>query len=115
MVFDNALKQLHKASEFTDIDKSKLEILEHPQKIIDVSFPVKLDDGTTKLFEGFRVQHNNSRGPYKGGIRFHPKVDIDEVKALAFWMTIKCSVIDIPFASSIINFALMLLALSFVI
>lgn len=78
------------------LNKTVEQILSHPDRIIQVNFPVKMDDGSIKIFSGFRVQHNNSRGPYKGGIRFHPMVDMDEVKALATWMTIKCSVVGIP-------------------
>ncbi|HMB65867.1 MAG TPA: Glu/Leu/Phe/Val dehydrogenase, partial [Patescibacteria group bacterium] len=105
--YNNCLAQLRKTKEIIQA-KSKNEeeksavfeemgVLEKPQKIIQVSLPVRMDDGTLKVFEGIRVQHSNARGPYKGGIRFHPQVDIDEVKSLAFWMTIKCSVVDIPY------------------
>jgi glutamate dehydrogenase (NAD(P)+) len=87
--FENYLAQLRKIGEFPQLEK--------PQKIIEVDFPVEMDDGKTKIFQGFRVQFNNARGPYKGGIRFHPQVDLSEVKALAAWMTIKCAVADIPF------------------
>ena len=72
------------------------EVLKHPERVIEVSIPVKMDNGELKVFRGFRVQHNSIRGPYKGGIRFHPEVDMDEVKALATWMTIKCAVVGIP-------------------
>lgn len=67
-----------------------------PQRILEVSVPVKMDNGSVRVFKGFRVQHNNARGPYKGGIRFHPQVDMEEVKALATWMSMKCSVVGIP-------------------
>ncbi len=98
------LKQLDEAYELIkqhallDIDDSKneIEILKHPQRLVRVSLPVTMDSGATKVFEGYRVQYNNARGPYKGGIRFHPEVDEDEVTSLAFWMTIKCAVADIP-------------------
>lgn len=72
------------------------KILSHPERIIEVSLPVKMDDGELKIFKGFRVQHNSIRGPYKGGIRYHPQVDMEEVKALSTWMTMKCAVVDIP-------------------
>lgn len=75
----------------------EIKILEEPQKIIQVSLPVRMDDGALKVFQGYRVQHSNVRGPFKGGLRFHPQVDLDEVKALAFWMSLKCAVADIPF------------------
>lgn len=80
-----------------DLICQEIELLKHPKKIIEVSVPVKMDDGGLKVFTGYRVQYNNIRGPYKGGIRFHPQVDLSEVKALAFWMTIKCTVVDVPF------------------
>jgi glutamate dehydrogenase/leucine dehydrogenase len=87
--FENYLAQLKKVGEFPQ--------LEQPQKVIEVNFPVKMDDGKVNIFQGFRVQFNNARGPCKGGIRFHPRVDLSGVKALAAWMTIKCAVADIPF------------------
>ena len=91
--FENALSQLSRAS----VSGTLLSLLSKPQRIVDVEIPVTMDDGRVRLFHGYRVQYNNWRGPYKGGIRFHPNVDLDEVKALAFWMTIKCAVVDIPF------------------
>lgn len=105
--YNNCLTQLGKIRNIVQL-KSKnsrdreaiyeeMEVLEKPQKIIQVSLPVRLDNGTLKVFEGIRVQHSDIRGPFKGGIRFHPKVDIDEVKSLAFWMTIKSAVVDIPY------------------
>ena len=74
----------------------KVERLKNPEKIIQVWFPVRLDDGSEKIFEGYRVQYNSALGPYKGGIRFHSDVSLDEVKALAFLMTVKCALVDIP-------------------
>lgn len=74
-----------------------LQMLRQPQREIHVTIPVTMDDGRTRIFRGYRVQYNNARGPYKGGIRFHQRVDLDEVRALAFWMTIKCAVADVPF------------------
>ena len=76
--------------------KFKLESLRNPEKIIEVSFPVKMDDGKTKIFKGYRVLYNDALGPYKGGIRFHPDVSLPEVKALAFWLTVKCALMGIP-------------------
>lgn len=104
--FENAMRQLEKAAD-TLIKgnptsprlrgaQQKLEILRNPQRIVNVTIPVKMDDGSVKIFQGYRVQFNNARGPFKGGIRFHPDVSIDEVKALSFWMAIKCAVADIP-------------------
>jgi len=95
-LFENTLKQIKKASELMKLDKDIEDILSRPQNIIEVDIPVQMDDGSSKVFKGFRVQHNNSLGPYKGGIRFHPQVDMAEVQALAAWMTIKTSVVGIP-------------------
>lgn len=92
----SALIQLDKAISHLKLTTAQIERLRRPEKVISVSFPVAMDDGETQIFSGFRVQHSSLRGPYKGGIRFHPKVDMDEVKALAFWMAIKCAVVDIP-------------------
>src|SRR3989344_2253133 len=94
--FENALNQLDKALKYMQLAADQIERLKNPEKIITVNFPVKMDDGQQKIFHGFRVQHSSKRGPYKGGIRFHPRVDMNEVKALAFWMAIKCAVADIP-------------------
>jgi glutamate dehydrogenase/leucine dehydrogenase len=84
----NAAAVLH-ASDATDF-------LKKPNRILNVDIPVVMDDGSTKIFKGYRIQYNNARGPYKGGIRFHPDVSMDEVKALAFWMAMKCAVVDLP-------------------
>lgn len=92
----SALVQLDKAIGRIRPTTTQIERLRSPEKIIDVTFPVKMDDGTTQMFHGFRVQHSSARGPYKGGIRFHSQVDMSEVRALAFWMAIKCAVADIP-------------------
>ncbi len=90
------MQQLDNAAKIINLDEKVLQSLKRPQKIIEVSLPVKMDDGSLKFFEGYRVQYNNWRGPFKGGIRFFPEVDKDEVKALSFWMTIKCAVLDLP-------------------
>lgn len=95
--FESALTQLKKAAEVISLEQYLLDILSVPERIINLSFPLKKDDGSVVLMEGCRVQYNNWLGPYKGGLRFHPSVDIDEVKALAFWMTIKNAVADVPF------------------
>ena len=94
--YDNAMRQLEKASQLINLDKDVLAKLSAPERVIMASLPVKMDDGSLRIFQAYRVQYNSARGPYKGGIRFHPQVDLDEVKALAFWMTIKCAVVDIP-------------------
>jgi len=96
----NVQKQIDEAKELVDFDPEIIEILKYPQKILEVSIPMKMDDGKIKIFHGYRVQHNNYRGPYKGGVRYHPQVNLDEVKALAIWMTFKCAVVDIPFGGA---------------
>ncbi len=95
-VFENAMKQLDLATTFIDIDKEILDRLKQPKRVLEFSIPVEMDNGETKIFQGYRVQYNDARGPFKGGIRFHQQVDIDEVKALSFWMAIKTAVVDIP-------------------
>jgi glutamate dehydrogenase/leucine dehydrogenase len=94
--FENALTQLQKAVSHLSLSPFQIDRLKNAEKVLSINFPVTMDDGTQKIFHGFRVQHNSKRGPYKGGIRFHPQVDMNEVKALAFWMAIKCAVADIP-------------------
>ncbi|PIV67720.1 MAG: glutamate dehydrogenase [Euryarchaeota archaeon CG01_land_8_20_14_3_00_38_12] len=98
--FENAQKQLDIAAEKMKLEPSVHAILKEPMRILEVSFPVKMDDGETKTFKGFRVQYNDARGPTKGGIRFHPDETLDTVKALAAWMTWKCAVVDIPYGGS---------------
>ena len=95
--FEIARKQVKTACDRLNADPAVYEILKNPQRVLEVSFPVKLDDGTVKTFTGYRSQHNNAVGPYKGGVRFHPNVNLDEVKALSIWMTIKCCVAGIPY------------------
>lgn len=95
--FESAKYQLSKASETANLDKNIVEQLTHPDRYIEIAIPIIMDDGSQKIFAGFRSQHNNARGPYKGGIRYHQNVDLDEVKALSFWMTFKNAVIDVPF------------------
>ena len=95
--FEVALKQLEEASKILNLDKGMLEILSNPKRILTVSIPTRMDDGTIKVFTGFRSQHNDARGPHKGGIRYHPDVTLDEVKALSMWMTWKCAIANIPY------------------
>ncbi|MDP3645725.1 MAG: Glu/Leu/Phe/Val dehydrogenase [bacterium] len=95
--WERAKEQLRAAAEVLELDPILLAKLENPDRVIEVSVPVKMDDGSARVFSGFRVQHNNILGPYKGGLRYHPKVDMDEVKALAFWMTIKNAIASVPF------------------
>lgn len=99
-LFHNTLAQLDKASKLMQLDPHIEEHLRHPQRILEVAVPVHRDSGEIEVFQGFRVQHNNARGPYKGGIRYHPEVDMEEVKALSMWMTIKCAVVNIPFGGA---------------
>lgn len=95
-VFANALSQLKTAALVAKLPIDLIERLKYPERILQFSMPIQMDNGQTKVFEGYRVQYSSARGPYKGGIRFHPKTNLDEVKALSFWMTIKCAVVGIP-------------------
>ncbi len=94
--FKNAVEQLEGVAKLIKLDKIYLEVLLCPERMVEVNFPVKMDNGRMKIFQGFRMQYNSVRGPYKGGIRFHPEVSEDEVKALSFWMAMKCAVVNIP-------------------
>jgi glutamate dehydrogenase/leucine dehydrogenase len=98
--FDNALEQLRIAADHLKLEDGILHMLEHPKEELTVSLPVRMDNGETRVFTGYRVHYNDARGPTKGGIRYHPNVTLDEVKALAAWMTWKCSVADIPFGGA---------------
>lgn len=95
--YDNVLSVVNNAASILGYEKSDYEAIIHPERELKVSIPVRMDDGTVRVFEGFRVQHSTSRGPAKGGIRYHQDVNIDEVKALAAWMTFKCAVVNIPY------------------
>ena len=94
--FLTAQKQLDECVKIMNLDSSLHEILRVPKREIHINIPVKMDDGSMKVFQGFRVQYNDARGPTKGGIRFHPEETIDTIRALSAWMTWKCSVVDIP-------------------
>ncbi len=94
--FINTTKQLENAAELLSLNKSVLEILKNPKRILEVSIPVEMDSGEIKVFKGYRSQYNDALGPFKGGIRFHPKVNLSEVKALSAWMTWKCAVVGLP-------------------
>jgi glutamate dehydrogenase (NAD(P)+) len=98
--YRNALNQLAIAAERLGLDPGLHAVLQHAQRELTVNFPVKLDDGTTRVYTGYRVQHNTARGPSKGGIRYSPFTDIDEVRALAMWMTWKCAVVQIPYGGA---------------
>lgn len=99
-VLQMARDQLKVAASYLDLDQGLHQVLAHPIKQLVVHFPVVLDNGAVEVFEGYRVQHNASRGPTKGGIRFHPMVDLNETTALAMWMTWKCAVVNIPFGGA---------------
>jgi glutamate dehydrogenase/leucine dehydrogenase len=98
--FEAAMRQLDLVAEEIGLNKMSVAVLKHPNRVVITSLPVKMDDGTVKVFTGYRVQYSRHRGPYKGGIRYHPNVNLDEVKALAAWMTWKCAVADIPYGGS---------------
>lgn len=95
-----AQNQLEQAAKMLKLDKSILEILKYPKRILKVSIPVEMDDGTIEVFEGYRVQYNDFRGPCKGGVRYHPEVSEDEIIALSAWMTWKCAVLNIPYGGA---------------
>ncbi len=99
-MYIDALSRLDKAASYCDIDSEAIEKLKHPKFCLETSLPVRMDDGELKIFTAYRVHHNDSRGPMKGGIRFHPNLNLDELKTLALWMTIKCAVIDVPFGGA---------------
>ncbi|MEM1552029.1 MAG: Glu/Leu/Phe/Val dehydrogenase [Candidatus Bathyarchaeia archaeon] len=97
---DTALEQLRIAAEKLELDPGLHEMLKYPKRTLMISVNIKMDHGTIKTFLGCRVQHNDARGPFKGGIRYHPNVTLDEVTALAMWMTWKCAVVDIPYGGA---------------
>jgi len=98
--FDNFLAVVDMAAAADGIKEDEYVVVKYPERELKVALPIRLDSGETKVFEGYRVQHSTLRGPGKGGVRFHPSVDIDEVKALAAWMTFKCAVADIPYGGA---------------
>jgi glutamate dehydrogenase (NAD(P)+) len=98
--YDFALLQFGRAADFLKLDSGTRQVLSQPKRQLIVSVPVKMDNKQVKVFTGYRVQHSITRGPSKGGIRFHPGVTLDEVKALAMWMTWKCAVVNIPFGGA---------------
>ena len=98
--YENMLEVLEKAAGLLGLEHNDYEAIKHPERELKVSIPVKMDDGSVQVFEGYRVQHSSSRGPCKGGIRFHQEVDMDEVKALAAWMSFKCAVVNIPYGGA---------------
>ncbi len=99
-LYEETLKPLKKAAVVLNLESDIVAVLSSPERVLTVSIPVKMDDGKIKVFEGYRVQHNTARGPAKGGIRYHPGVCLNEVKSLAFWMSIKNAVVGIPYGGS---------------
>ena len=99
-VYDMAVRQFDAAADRLGLDDGIRQMLAHPKRELTVHFPVQMDKGTVEVFTGYRVQHNMARGPGKGGIRYHPDVTLDEVKALAMWMTWKCAVTGIPYGGA---------------
>ncbi|MHC4845314.1 MAG: Glu/Leu/Phe/Val family dehydrogenase, partial [Planctomycetota bacterium] len=98
--FEAMLTRFDRAAELLGLDEGLYEILKTPEKELKVAIPVRMDDGRKRVFSGWRVQHNSAMGPYKGGIRYSPYVNVDEVRALAAWMTWKCGVVNVPFGGA---------------
>ena len=94
---ENAFKQFDEAANFLKLTPNQIAMIKQPRRITEVKIPVRMDDGRIDVFTAYRVQHSVARGPAKGGLRYHPDVTVEEVKALAFWMTFKCAVVNIPF------------------
>lgn len=99
-VFDDALQRIRSIGRLARVSDDVIDSLMHPRTTLSVTLPVRMDDGTIRYFAGYRCQYNNVLGPTKGGIRFHPEVSIDEVQALALWMTIKCAVVGLPYGGA---------------
>ena len=99
-LFEAAIGRLDRAARLVHLDPEALERLKHPKLVVEAAIPVRMDDGSLRIFDGYRVRHDDTRGPGKGGVRFHPSVDAADVKALALWMTCKCAVVGIPFGGA---------------
>lgn len=95
--FESAQSQIKHACEVLGLEPAVYELLKEPERVIEISIPVKMDNGTTRVFKGWRSLHSTAIGPGKGGIRFHQNVCLDEVKALSIWMTFKCGIVGIPY------------------
>src|SRR5690606_29374569 len=98
--FATAQAQLRRVAGLLEIEPRLVELPAHPKRELTVNFPVRMDDGTTRVFTGYRVQPNAARGPLKGGLRYSTMVSLDEVKALAMWMTWKCAVVNLPYGGA---------------
>ena len=98
--FETAQSQLRRVAAMLELDAGIVEILSHPKRELIVNFPVRMDDGSTRVLTGYRIHHNEARGPVKGGIRYSPLVGLDEVRALAMWMTWKCAVVNLPYGGA---------------
>ena len=96
-LFEQSQIPLNAAIKAMQLDPGAAAIIHHPEKLTEVAIPVKMDDGSTQVFTGFRCQHSTAMGPAKGGVRYHPGVNADEVKTLAFWMSCKCAVAGLPY------------------
>ena len=99
-LLDDASKRLEQALKYVDISEDAIALLQHPKTSLSVSIPVRMDDGSLKVFSGYRVRYDDTRGAGKGGVRYHPNVTLDEVQSLAFWMTFKCALLDLPFGGA---------------
>ncbi|WP_017715573.1 Glu/Leu/Phe/Val family dehydrogenase [Kamptonema formosum] len=99
-LFSDASERLERAMKYVSISEDALEHLKHPKISLSVSIPVRMDNGSLRIFQGYRVRYDDTRGPGKGGVRYHPNVTLDEVQSLAFWMTFKCAVLNLPFGGA---------------
>lgn len=99
-LFADASSRLEKALKFVEISEDAIERLKFPKTSLNVSIPVRMDDGSLRIFKGYRVRYDDTRGPGKGGVRYHPNVTMDEVQSLAFWMTFKCALLNLPFGGA---------------
>jgi glutamate dehydrogenase (NADP+) len=99
-LFSDASKRLQTALKYVSISDDAIEHLKYPKSSLSVSIPIRMDDGSLRVFQGYRVRYDDTRGPGKGGVRYHPNVSLDEVQSLAFWMTFKCAVLNLPFGGA---------------
>lgn len=99
-LLSDAGQRLEQALKYTTVSEDAIESLKYPQTSLSVSIPVRMDDGSLKVFQGYRVRYDDTRGPGKGGVRYHPNVNIDEVQSLAFWMTFKCAALNLPYGGA---------------